>query len=176
MDFAHQAKAAGDHENGLKWAQQHEAQLKARHERHEKRMRLFIDLVKVSPVLAAVLLALMVLTNVFLFIDTHRFSDLAWSFVFAAHTVKLGIEIASGWRWLAAVVACFGGPDRAARGGPPRRRARARSGQRRPSRTPTSTWRSTRPTIIAGAADSCAVPADHRLPQSSACRCSTLVP
>ncbi|HEX3962416.1 MAG TPA: hypothetical protein VHZ03_38275 [Trebonia sp.] len=95
LDFAHQAKAQGDHENGLKWAQHHEAALKARHERHEKRVRLFMDLVKMSPAIGAVALALMVLLNVFLFIATHRWVDLAWSFLAVAHAVQLGIEIGS---------------------------------------------------------------------------------
>ena len=104
LDFAHQAKASGDHANGLLWAQQHEAAVKARHERHERRVRLAIDLVKVSPAIGAVLLALMVLLNVFLFIGTHRYSDLAWSFLFAAHAVRIGIEIASALAVAAAVV------------------------------------------------------------------------
>ncbi len=104
LDFAHAAKAAGDHANGLLWAQQHEAQLKARHERHERRMRLFIDLVKVSPAIGAVVLGLMVLLNVFLFIGSHRADDLAWSFLFAAHAVKVGQEIAAA-AWLVALAA-----------------------------------------------------------------------
>jgi DNA segregation ATPase FtsK/SpoIIIE, S-DNA-T family len=64
MDFAHQAKAAGDHENGLKWAQHHEASLKARHDRHRERVQMLSDLLKLSPWIFGIWALLMVLTGV----------------------------------------------------------------------------------------------------------------
>ena len=105
LDFAHQAKAQGDHANGLLWAQHHEAALKARHERHEKRMRLLIDLVKVSPWFLGIWVFLMVMTGVAL-AWTHKSPAYAlWPWKTLADTVSdlvglagvlLGVAVVAG--------------------------------------------------------------------------------
>jgi len=87
MDFAHQAKAQADHENGLKWAQHHEAALKARHERWQGRKEIAIDLLKVSPWIFGVTAFLMLLAGAALAYSHHDFADVALPFTTTAHVV-----------------------------------------------------------------------------------------
>jgi S-DNA-T family DNA segregation ATPase FtsK/SpoIIIE len=104
MDFAHQAKAAGDHENGLKWAQHHEAALKARHERHEKRMRLLIDLVKMSPWFAGTGVFLMLVLGCLLAYAHRNVSYVLWPWKTLADIAVTAVAVA-GVLWVVALIA-----------------------------------------------------------------------
>jgi len=87
LDFAHQAKAQGDHENGLKWAQHHEAALKARHDRWRGRWQMMIDLLKVSHWIALALGLLMLVVGAMLAYSHHDFADVLTPFTTTAHVV-----------------------------------------------------------------------------------------
>lgn len=87
LDFAHQAKAQGDHENGLKWAQHHEAALKARHERWKGRKEIFIDLLKVSPWIFGVAVFLMLVLGSMLAWAHRDIADVVLPFTTTAHVV-----------------------------------------------------------------------------------------
>ena len=92
-DFAAYARTQGDHENGLKWAQQAELERKQRHERGVKTAETLLMLVKWTPVMLAVAVLIMAVLDVFLFIADRHTRDLAWSFLFVAHLVHLGVEL-----------------------------------------------------------------------------------
>jgi S-DNA-T family DNA segregation ATPase FtsK/SpoIIIE len=87
LDFAHQAKAQGDHANGLLWAQQHEAALKARHDRRRERRQMAVDLLRVSPAIAAAVLVAMLVIGAALAYSRRDAADVVLPFTTAAHLV-----------------------------------------------------------------------------------------
>jgi DNA segregation ATPase FtsK/SpoIIIE, S-DNA-T family len=87
LEFAHQAKASGDHANGLLWAAQHEASLKARHERWRGRKEMAVDLAKASPWFLGIWVFLMVVTGVLLAWAHHSPAYVLWPWKTLADTV-----------------------------------------------------------------------------------------
>jgi S-DNA-T family DNA segregation ATPase FtsK/SpoIIIE len=87
LDFAQQARAQGDHANGLLWAQHHEAAINARHERRKERARLAVDLLKASPWLLGAWAFLMLAAGCLLAWAHRDPADVLWPWKTLADTV-----------------------------------------------------------------------------------------
>jgi len=102
--MARSAELSGDHETALRWVQQRELEREQRSRRRADMIRAVAELVKVSPLIGAALLVVMVLTGVSLAVVRHRVADIAWPWLALFHAVALAVEVASV-AWLVASIA-----------------------------------------------------------------------
>ena len=98
------AEAAGDDEVALAWAQQLARERHERHERQRERVETVIAVVRAFPWILAALLVSPAVLGVFWAIARRRFTAIGEPYIWAAHVIAFGVEVAS-LVWSVAVVA-----------------------------------------------------------------------
>lgn len=89
----------GNHEAMLAWQQQRETERHQRAQRRTETVRALAELVKVSPVIGAILLIAMILTGVAMAVVHQRPADLLWPWMALFRGIALAVTVAS-YAWL----------------------------------------------------------------------------